>query len=114
VDTLEQADAIGIVSNMQVVSNMQDSPLSQSSGISAISHVMSERFILSLPTIRMEGIGDTATQRVRSNLRCAKCSEDLSSCLPSRLSSILETARISCIEDPRKLCPIYMSRQSMI
>jgi hypothetical protein len=54
----------------------------QESPISALSNMMSERFILSSPIIRMEGIKNTGIQQAGSYLRCAKCSEDLSSCLP--------------------------------
>src|SRR5436305_14818194 len=54
----------------------------QGSPISALSNRMSESFILSSPVLRMEGIENTGFQQARSYLRCAKCSEDLSSCLP--------------------------------
>src|ERR1044072_3624648 len=54
----------------------------QESPISALSNRMNETFILSLPILRMEGIENTGFQQARSYLRCAKCSEDLSSCLP--------------------------------
>ena len=54
----------------------------QESPISALSNRMSESFILSSPVLRMEGIENTGFQQARSYLRCAKCSEDLFSCLP--------------------------------
>ena len=54
----------------------------EESPISALSNRMSESFILSSPVLRMEGIENTGFQQARSYLRCAKCSEDLSSCLP--------------------------------
>ena len=74
----------------------------------------------------MEGIEDTATQQVRSNLICAKCSEDLSFCLPpigflrfppqpqgpSKPLVYLTCKHIvhyDCIDNPRKLCPICPS-----
>ncbi|RGB40467.1 hypothetical protein C1646_753311 [Rhizophagus diaphanus] len=59
---------------------IQDSPLSQSSGTSALTNTMSERFILTSPPMRMEG--NIGIQQMGSQLRCVKCSEDLSSCLP--------------------------------
>ena len=60
---------------------IQDSPLSQSSGTSALTNVMSERFILTSPPMRMEGVENIGIQQMGSQLRCVKCSEDLSSCL---------------------------------
>src|SRR5256885_417816 len=54
----------------------------QESPISALSNRMSESFILSSPVLRMEGVENTGFRQARSYLRCAKCSEDLSSCLP--------------------------------
>ncbi|KAF0552244.1 hypothetical protein F8M41_022204 [Gigaspora margarita] len=71
----------------------------------------------------MEGIEGTATQQAKSNLRCTKCSEDLSSCLPpigflrfspqpqspSKPLVYLTCKHIihyNCIDNPRKLCPI--------
>ena len=59
----------------------QESP-SQSSEISALNNRMNESFILSSPILRMEGIENTGFQQAKSYLRCVKCSEDLSSCLP--------------------------------
>ncbi len=97
----------------------------QESPISALSNMMSERFILSSPIIRMEGIENTGFQQARSYLRCAKCSEDLSSCLPpigflrippqalpqapSKPLVYLTCKHIvhyHCIDSPRNLCPI--------
>ena len=54
----------------------------QESPISALSNMMSERFILSSPIIWMEEIENTGFQQVRSYLRYAKYSEDLFSYLP--------------------------------
>ena len=54
----------------------------QESPILALSNMMNERFILFSPIIRMERIENTEFQQARSYLKCAKCSEDLSSCLP--------------------------------
>ncbi|UZO27483.1 uncharacterized protein OCT59_019676 [Rhizophagus irregularis] len=39
---------------------------------------MSERFILTSPPMRMEGVENIGTQQMESQLRCVKCSEDLS------------------------------------
>ncbi|PKY50548.1 hypothetical protein RhiirA4_546031 [Rhizophagus irregularis] len=55
------------------------SPLSQSSRTSALTNTMSERFILTSPPMRMEGVENIGTQQMGSQLRCVKCSEDLSS-----------------------------------
>ncbi|CAG8613240.1 11031_t:CDS:2 [Ambispora gerdemannii] len=80
-----------------------------STGISALSNVMSEEFVLSSPPIRMEGIEDTATQRAKSYLRCAKCSEELSSCLPSlSFHSISSNAPTKPL-----LCPICPSAEDL-
>ncbi len=74
----------------------------------------------------MEGIESTATQQLRSTLRCAKCSEDLSSCLPPlgflRISLqsqnplkllvyliCMHIVHYNYINNPRKLCPICPS-----
>src|SRR6266498_3146010 len=54
----------------------------QESPISALSNMMSERFILSSLIIRMEEIENIGFQQARSYLRCTKCSEDLSLYLP--------------------------------
>src|SRR6266540_3684156 len=58
------------------------STTNQESPISALSNMMSERFILSSPIIWMEEIENTGFQQVRSYLRYAKYSEDLFSYLP--------------------------------
>ncbi|GES92574.1 hypothetical protein GLOIN_2v1843153 [Rhizophagus clarus] len=58
------------------------SPLFQSSRTSTLTNMMSEGFILTSPPIRMEGVKNIGIQQMRSQLRCVKCSEDLSSCLP--------------------------------
>jgi hypothetical protein len=44
---------------------IQDSPLSQSSGTSALSNMMSERFILTSPIMRMEGVENTEIQQTK-------------------------------------------------
>ncbi|CAB4494870.1 unnamed protein product [Rhizophagus irregularis] len=61
---------------------IQDSPLSQSSRTLALTNTMSERFILTSPPMCMEGVENIETQQMGSQLRCVKCSEDLSSYLP--------------------------------
>ncbi|CAG8513771.1 16200_t:CDS:2, partial [Dentiscutata erythropus] len=100
----------------------------QSTGISPL---IGETFVLSsppiwIPPIRIEGIEDTAIQQVKSNLRCAKCSEDLSSCLlsigflqfSSQLQGLLKPLiylickhiiHYNCIDNPQKLCSICPS-----
>ncbi|CAG8741744.1 26687_t:CDS:1 [Racocetra persica] len=75
-EILNQASPLGTVSNLPLTDPKK---ASQSTGISPL---MGETFILSSPPIRMEEIEGTAIQQVESNLRCAKCSKDLSSCLP--------------------------------
>src|ERR1043166_2726709 len=95
----------------------QDSPLSQSSETSALSNLMSERFIQTSPPMRMEGVENIEIQQTRSHLRYVKCSEDLSSCLPPLgffepffiLHQYLTCKHIvhyDCIDNPRKLCPL--------
>ena len=100
----------------------------EESPISALSNRMSESFILSSPVLRMEGIENTGFQQARSYLRCAKCSEDLFSCLspigflrippqalpqaPSKPLVYLTCKHIvhyHCINSLRKLCPICPS-----
>jgi hypothetical protein len=98
----------------------------QESPISALSNRMDETFILSSPILRVEGIENTGFQQARSYLKCAKCSEDLSSWLPP-ISSIRfplqpqgpskhlvyltckHIVHYACIDNPRKLCPICPS-----
>jgi len=103
---------------------IQDSLLSQSSGTSALTNMMSERFILTSPPMRMEGVENIGIQQMGSQLRCVKCSEDLSSYLPPL--GFLRTfphpppkplvyltckhiVHYNCIDNPRKLCPICPS-----
>ncbi|RIA98432.1 hypothetical protein C1645_113602 [Glomus cerebriforme] len=122
VDILDQADALGIVSNLPI---LDPRVTSQSSGISPLSNLMGT-FTLSSPPIRMGGIEGTATQQVKSTLRCAKCSEDLFSSLPPlgflRISpqpqgppkprvylTCKHIVHYNCIDNPRKLCPICPS-----
>ncbi|CAG8705822.1 6007_t:CDS:1 [Cetraspora pellucida] len=125
VEILDQANPLGTVSNLPLTNPKE---ASQSTGISPL---MGETFVLSsppirIPPIRMEGIEDTATQQVKSNLRCAKCSEDLSSCLlpigflpfssqlPGPLKPLIyltckHIIHYNCIDNPQKLCPICPS-----
>src|SRR5436305_1769115 len=73
---------------------------------------------------RMEEEDNIGIQQTRSHLRCVKCSEDLSSCLPPL--DFLRTfphpppkplvyltckhiIHYNCIDNPRKLCPICPS-----
>src|ERR1043166_6379862 len=105
-------------------------PTNQESPISALSNRMSESFILSSPVLRMEGIENTGFQQARSYLRCAKFSEDLSSCLPPigflRIPpqalpqappkplvylTCKHIVHYHCIDNPRKLCPICPSTE---
>ncbi|CAG8751594.1 31294_t:CDS:2, partial [Racocetra persica] len=67
VKILDQANPLGTVSNLPLTNPKE---ASQSTGISPL---MGETFVLSsppirIPPIRMEGIEDTATQQVKSNL----------------------------------------------
>ncbi|CAG8542091.1 14654_t:CDS:2 [Dentiscutata erythropus] len=113
----DQANPLGTVSNLPFTDPKE---ASQSTGISPL---MGETFVLSSPPIRMKGIEDTATQQVKSNLRCAKYSEDLSSCLPPigflRFSFQLQGSskpliyltckhiiHYNCIDNLQKLCSI--------
>ncbi|CAG8660323.1 24559_t:CDS:2, partial [Gigaspora margarita] len=120
VEILDQADVLGTISNLPLSDPKEGV---QSSGISPL---MGETFALSSPPIRMEGIEGSATQQGKSNLRCAKCSEDLSSYLPPigflRFSpqpqgpskplvylTCKHIVHYNCIDNPRKLCPICPS-----
>ncbi|CAG8800881.1 6848_t:CDS:1, partial [Gigaspora rosea] len=69
-------DSLGTVFNLLLTDSKK---ASQSIGISSL---MGETFTLSSLTIWIEGIEGTAIQQIKSNLRCTKCSKDLSSCLP--------------------------------
>ncbi|CAG8790628.1 18447_t:CDS:1 [Gigaspora margarita] len=116
IEILDQADALSTISNLPL---FDPKGTSQSSGILPL---MGETFALSSPPIWMEGMEGTATQQVKSNLRCAKCSEDLSSSLlpigflrfsqpqgPSKPLVYLICKHIihyNCIDNSRKLCPI--------
>ncbi|GET03042.1 hypothetical protein GLOIN_2v1769762 [Rhizophagus clarus] len=103
---------------------IQDSPLFQSSGTSTLTNMMSEGFILTSSPMRMEGVENIGIQQMRSQLRCVKCSEDLSSCLPPL--GFLQTfphsppkplvyltckhiIHYNCIDNSRKLCPVCLS-----
>src|SRR5881398_3319180 len=89
----------------------------EESPISALSNRMSESFILSLPVLRMEGIENTEFQQARSYLRCAKCSEDLSSCLPPigflqiPLKLSLKLPETSSILNLQAYCALPLHRQ---
>ncbi|PKC02785.1 hypothetical protein RhiirA5_363837, partial [Rhizophagus irregularis] len=69
VDILDQADVLSIISNLPIPDSRVTS---QSSGILPLSNLM-ETFTLSSPPIQMEGIKSTATQQIKSTLRCTKC-----------------------------------------
>ncbi|PKY61112.1 hypothetical protein RhiirA4_521068, partial [Rhizophagus irregularis] len=113
VDILDKA---GIISNPDPRVTFQSSGISPSMGT----------FALSSPLIWMLGIESPVTQQDKSTLRCAKCSEDLSSSLPplsflriapqpqgpSKPLVYLTCKHIvhyNCIDNPRKLCPICPS-----
>ncbi|GES83083.1 hypothetical protein GLOIN_2v1511284 [Rhizophagus clarus] len=114
--------SVDILDETGIISNPDPRVTSQSSGISP----SMETFALSSPPIRMLGIEGPVTQQDKSTLRCAKCSEDLSSSLPplgflritpqpqgpSKLLVYLTCKHIvhyNCIDNPRKLCPICPS-----
>src|SRR6266480_4694221 len=62
------------------VSSRRDSQLSQSSGTSALSVLLSEKFVLNSPIIQedpMEGVKDILVQETETRLTCAKCSEEI-------------------------------------
>ncbi|CAG8722629.1 20276_t:CDS:2 [Rhizophagus irregularis] len=69
---VDYGDKAGIISNPDPRMTSQSSGISPSMGT----------FALSSPPIRMLGIEGPVTQQDKSTLRCAKCSEDLSSSLP--------------------------------
>ncbi|CAB4384263.1 unnamed protein product [Rhizophagus irregularis] len=118
-------DETGIISNPPIPDPRMTS---QSSGISPSMGT----FALSSPPIRMRGIEGPVTQQDKSTLRCAKCSEDLSSSLPPLQSALTagflriapqpqgppkplvyltckHIVHYNCIDNPRKLCPICPS-----
>ncbi|CAG8729405.1 2351_t:CDS:1, partial [Dentiscutata heterogama] len=114
-----QANPLGTVSNLPFTDPKKASRSTE------ILPLMGKAFVLSSPPIQMERIKDTATQQVKSNLRCAKCSEDLSSYLPpigflqfspqlqgpSKPLIYLTCKHIihyNCIDNPQKLCPICL------
>ncbi|CAG8624828.1 20546_t:CDS:1, partial [Racocetra persica] len=116
-EILDQANPLGTVFNLPFTDPKK---AFQSTKISPL---MGETFVLSLLSIQMEGIEDTATQQVKSNLKYAKCSKDLSSYLPpigflrfspqlqglSKLLIYLTCKHIihyNCIDNPQKLCSI--------
>ncbi|GES96968.1 hypothetical protein GLOIN_2v1734374 [Rhizophagus clarus] len=70
--------SVDILDETGIISNPDPRVTSQSSGISPSMGT----FALSSPPIRMLGIEGPVTQQDKSTLRCAKCSEDLSSSLP--------------------------------
>src|SRR2546430_2537877 len=62
------------------VSSRRDSQSSQSSGTSALSVLLSEKFVLNSPVIPedpMERVQDTLIQETETRLTCAKCSEEI-------------------------------------
>ncbi|CAB4381312.1 unnamed protein product [Rhizophagus irregularis] len=114
--------SVDILDKAGIISNPDPRVTSQSSGISPSMGT----FTLSSPPIRMLGIEGPVTQQDKSTLRCAKCSEDLSSSLPplgflriapqpqgpSKPLVYLTCKHIvhyNCIDNPRKLCPICAS-----
>ncbi|GBB94429.1 hypothetical protein RclHR1_23520004 [Rhizophagus clarus] len=115
-------DPIGQLPESNVT--IQDSPLSQSSGTLTLTNMMSKRFIQTSPLMRIEGVENIGIQQMRSQLRCVKCSEDLSLCLPPL--GFLRTfphpppkplvyltckhiIHYNCIDNLRKLCPVCPS-----
>ncbi|GES77024.1 hypothetical protein GLOIN_2v1769762 [Rhizophagus clarus] len=81
---------------------------SQSSGISAISNVISEKFVLNSPAIPedpMEGIEDSAI--LRNQLLCAKCLEEITANFPKDtvFLSCKHAVHYDCIGNPHKKCP---------
>ncbi|CAB4485382.1 unnamed protein product [Rhizophagus irregularis] len=99
VDILDQADALGIVSNLPLL-GLQGKP-SQSSGILPLSKSMGEIFTLSSPPIRMGDEG-TTTQQVSSTLK--QLIEELLTDIPV-VGGISEES--SCATDARALFNRY-------
>ncbi|CAB4374648.1 unnamed protein product [Rhizophagus irregularis] len=114
--------SVDILDETGIISNPNPRVTSQSSGISPSMGT----FALSSPPIRMLGIEGPVTQQDKSTLRCAKCSEDLSSSLPplgflqispqpqDPLKPLVyltckHIVHYNCIDNPRKLCPICPS-----
>ncbi|GBC08754.1 hypothetical protein RclHR1_08350024, partial [Rhizophagus clarus] len=114
--------SVDILDETGIISNSDPRVTSQSSGISPSMGT----FALSSPPIRMLGIEGPVTQQDKSTLRCAKCSEDLSSSLPplgflriapqpQGLSKPLvyltckHIVHYNCIDNPQNPCPICPS-----
>ncbi|PKK63298.1 hypothetical protein RhiirC2_717073 [Rhizophagus irregularis] len=85
---------------------------------------MSERFILTSPPTRIEGFENIGIQQMGSQLRCVKCSEDLSSYLsplgflqifprpppkPLVYLTCKHIVHYNYTNNPQKLCPICPS-----
>ncbi|GES97142.1 hypothetical protein GLOIN_2v1474272 [Rhizophagus clarus] len=83
---------------------------SQSSGTSAISTLMGEKFVLVSPTIPedpMEDVENTLIQETATHLTCAKCAEEVTADFPKDtvFLSCKHAVHYDCIDNPRKKCP---------
>jgi hypothetical protein len=91
-------------------SKVNDSPSSQSSGISALSNFMGEKFFLTSPTILedpMEGVENVLFQQIVSHLICAKCAEKITLDFPKDtvFLSCKHAVHYDCIDNLYKRCP---------
>lgn len=113
----------GCGKNVDTIEARRDSHSSQSSGVSAISTLMGEKFTITSPTIHEDAMEDVEvivyqqTESDRRSLTCAKCSEDIAqvfSQAPLRPLVFLpckHAVHYGCIDNPQKLCPFCQSSE---
>ncbi|RIA86439.1 hypothetical protein C1645_740863 [Glomus cerebriforme] len=91
-------------------STRRDSQSSQSSGTSALTNLMGEKFNLiptTIPEDPMEDVEDTSNQETEKRAICAKCAEEISVDVPKDtvFLSCKHIVHYDCIDNPRKKCP---------
>ncbi|GBB93403.1 hypothetical protein RclHR1_21620001 [Rhizophagus clarus] len=90
---------------------------SQSSGTSALSNWMGEKFNLISPILEdlMEEVEDTSIQEMEKRLFCAKCSEEITLDFPLKDTVFLSCKHVvhyDCIDNSRKKCPTCPAEDS--
>ncbi|GES74837.1 hypothetical protein GLOIN_2v1769762 [Rhizophagus clarus] len=90
---------------------------SQSSGTSALSNWMGEKFNLISPILEdlMEEVEDTSIQEMEKRLFCAKCSEEITLNFLLKDTVFLSCKHVmhyDCIDNPRKKCPTCPAEDS--
>src|SRR3954451_3598593 len=90
-------------------STRRDSQSSQSSGTSALSTFMGEKFnlISPIPEDLMEEVENTSNQETEKRLFCAKCSEEITVDFlkDTVFLSCKHAVHYDCIDNPHKRCP---------